>query len=282
MLKKQYKGFLAVFILLLVSGALLCLRFTHSYDTPSVSSYSFVLNETQTPPLENIPLMFSFEDGTSVLYCHSDIRESLDQVLFRYPYGTADNMSLDEFAYQDSMNGTILMQGQTKDGSIKISAKSQPRITQSYDAYAWDTHTFADASIPVEICYAGSGAASTNLLVFVYGIPYTGEIHLQTLAGKDEIREITDGALSGLRIQDLRKGTAVTVTDKETGQSLIGTYVVEDYPIFSIRQIPALYNFFLLILLIAAGCTLICAMRCCIRKKHRNTDNAPFSKRYRP
>lgn len=267
MLKKQYKLFLGVFILLLVSGALLCLRFRHSYDTASVGSYSFILEEKENLPLKNIPLMFSFADNASILNCRTDIRDSLDQVLFRYPYDGTDSMSIDDFSYQNSMNGTILLQGQTEDGSIKVSAKSQTLITQSYDTYAWDDHTFQDNSIPVEICYFGSKTASTDLLVLVYGIPYTGEIHLQTLAGKDETIKITDGSLLGLRIQDLRNGLAVTIKDTETGHSLIGTYVVEDYPLFSGGHLTALSNFFLMILLVAAGCIIICTMRNLIRQK---------------
>lgn len=261
MLKKRYKLFLAVFILLLVIGTILSTKFPYAYDTPPIESYQFTIDRSDEAPLVNIPLMFSFDNGTVILHCLPSVWDNLDQIYFRYPYDSADSMPVSEFAYQDFMNGTILAQSQNSDGSVQVSAKSSARITQGFDAFAWDSHTFGDPTIPVEISYYGSSAMSTQAAVLVYGEPYTGSLRLCTNAGKDKTMEITDGTLTGLSIYDLRKGLAVTIIDESSGTTLIGTYVVEDYPFFSSNYFSAMSNLFLLIILIAAGCTLICIIR---------------------
>ena len=261
MLKKRYKLFVAVFVLLLALGAFWSTIFPYSYVTPPVDSYQFVIDQSDEPIMENIPLMFSFDNGTSILHCAPSVCDHLKQIRFRYPYDEADSMPVSEFAYQDFMNGTILAQSQNSDGSVQVSAKSSTLITQGFDSFAWDSHTFGDSTIPVEIGYYGSSAKSTEATVLVYGEPYTGRLRLCTNAGKDKTVEITDGTLTGLSIYDLRKGLAVTIVDESSDTTLIGTYVAEDYPIFSSNYLSAMSNLFLLILLIAAGCTLICIIR---------------------
>lgn len=167
-------------------------------------------------------------------------------------------MPLDTFCFQGDMNGTILLQSQNADGSVQVSAKASVLATQSFDAYAWDNHVIGYDTIPVEICYSGSGVMSTAVSVLVYGKPYSGPLRLQTAAGKDTVLDISDGALENLSIYDIRRGLAVTVEDEATGHTLIGSYRVEDYPMFSLAHLKALVNLFFLLVLIGSGCSIIC------------------------
>ncbi len=266
MLKKRYKLFLGGFVLLLILGAILSGKILYTYDTPAVENYSLQVEKKQSSSMENVPLVFSFENGVAVLQCAPSVYNGLEQIHFRYGYGDADSMPVEDFSYRDDMNGTILAQSQTKDGSVLVSAKSSVLISQSFDSYAWDSHVFGDATIPVELSYGGSGTMSTDITVLVYGEPYTGALRLQTAAGKNTMMEISDGLLSGLSVQDLRKGLAVTIENEAEGTTLIGSYIVEDYPMFTFGYLKAMSNMFLLVLLVAIGCGAICLIRMLWRK----------------
>lgn len=273
MLKKRYKLFLGVFLLLVAVGTYLSRSFPYSYDTPAVESYSPEVEVTEKTALPDIPMFFSFEGNTVVLQCEPEVYENMGDISFRYAYGEADAVSLAEFSFEDTMNGTVLAQSQNAEGSVLVSAKASPRITQGFDAYAWDNHVFGDETIPVEICYSGSSAMSTEISVLVYGQPYSGRLHLQSVSGKDAAMEIRDGVVEGLSIYDLREGLAVTVVDEETGAHLVGTYVAEDYPMFSPGYVAALGNLFLLIVLTGVGCGAVCLIRM-VWKNHKEQSTA--------
>lgn len=272
MLKKRYKLFGGLFVLLIGLSAFLSQKFPYTYETPAVADYSLRVEPTAETALDNVPLFFSFEENDVVLQCTSEVEECAEDIFFRYGYGEEDCVPLEDFSYGEDMNGTVLVQSQNADGSVLVSAKASPLITQGFDAYAWDSHVFGEEEIPVEICYGGSATMSTEISVLLYGQPYNGRLHLQSVAGKDAAMEVRDGVVQGLSIHDLRQGLAVTIVDENTGVRLIGTYVVEDYPMFSSGYGAALGNFFLLIGLVAVGCGIVFLIRMIWKKRERETS----------
>lgn len=269
MLKKQYKLFLAVFILVAVIGILLSKGLAYTYETPYVSSYELVVVEEEIRSYSDVPVWFTFDGRKTILHVDKDAADSLDQVMYRHPYGDPDSMSISDFVYTDDCNGTLLVPAVSGNGTIQATAKSSPLITQGYDAFAWDTHAFADPDLPIEIIYYGSATMSSNLMVMVRGEPYSGALRLQTGSGRDEILSAADGVLTGLRIEDLRKGLAITIENETDGTILSGAYIVEDYPFFTPGYFRMTMNLPILGLLIAACCAVIAFGRHLIRKRKK-------------
>lgn len=277
MLRRQYKVFLILFCIAYALGIWGAFYYHCKFVQRDIADTGFAYETTDEMTLENVPLLFTFRNDVGTLHCLDGLQDSLTEVTYYTDDDEQHTTSLDAFSYEVGMTGTMMLQAESTDldmdgdgtsDTLLIAAKSQTVESQGYNSVAYNNHTFGDPAIPVEICYVGSNLMSTDVTVLVYGEPYTGTAHLQSVNGKDQEVTITDGLLTGMRIQDMRYGMALTIYDETQQAYLQGTYTVEDYPQMNWGNLVAMSNFLLLIPLTALGCAAVCAGRALVRRYH--------------
>lgn len=266
-MKKQYKLFLCIFILLIVFGTLVSPYLEYYFFPQDMAHRIFTVQSSTKSEVDNQFLWFTFENDDLILSYQPILDGTISEILYLDVNGESHTTALEGFTFTNEMCGGYLVisdpitwdvdgDGQTE--TVTVCAKADTNEMQGYSYYS---NIFGLPSIPLEIVKNGR----TGLIVYRNGEVYNGQITLATTGGTEPM-EITDGNIDFVDARELWDGVSITI--REGDQVYIGTYVPEAHTLFTLQHMEACVPFFVLVGATVLGIALVCMIRGVYRRKH--------------